>query len=87
MVFNGTLNNILVISWWSVLLVEETGVPRGNHQPDKLQSDNVVWVHFAIYIYIYSLVIPNVSFLFVKKNYYTILPLIETNTGEVSVNI
>jgi len=22
-----------VISWWSVLLVEETGVPRENHRP------------------------------------------------------
>jgi cytochrome b561 len=27
MVFNATLNNISVISWRSVLLVEETGVP------------------------------------------------------------
>ena len=27
MVFNATFNNILVILWWSVLLVEETGVP------------------------------------------------------------
>ena len=27
MVFNTTFNNISVISWWSVLLVEETGVP------------------------------------------------------------
>jgi len=26
-VFNFTFNNISVISWWSVLLVEETGVP------------------------------------------------------------
>ena len=26
-------NNISVISWWSVLLVEETGVRRENHQP------------------------------------------------------
>jgi len=26
MVFNATLSNISVISWWSVLLVEETGV-------------------------------------------------------------
>jgi len=25
MVFNVTFNNISVISWWSVLLVEETG--------------------------------------------------------------
>jgi hypothetical protein len=29
-VFNVTFNNISVISWWSVLLVEETGVPREN---------------------------------------------------------
>jgi len=33
MVFNATFNNISVISWWSVLLVEETGVPGGNHRP------------------------------------------------------
>ena len=28
MVFNATFNSISVISWRSVLLVEETGVPR-----------------------------------------------------------
>jgi len=33
MVFNTTFNNISVISWQSVLLVEETGVPRENHRP------------------------------------------------------
>jgi hypothetical protein len=33
MVFNTTFNNISVISWQSVLLVEETGVPRENHPP------------------------------------------------------
>jgi hypothetical protein len=33
MVFNATLNNISVISWRSVLLVEEIGVPRENHRP------------------------------------------------------
>jgi hypothetical protein len=27
------LNNILVTSWRSVLLVEETGVPGENHRP------------------------------------------------------
>ena len=27
MVFNATLNNISVISWWSALLVDKTGVP------------------------------------------------------------
>jgi len=33
MVFNATFNNISVISWWSVLLVEETGVPGKTHRP------------------------------------------------------
>ena len=33
MVFNATFNNISVISWRSVLLVEETGVPEENHRP------------------------------------------------------
>ena len=31
MMFNATFNNISVISWQSVLLVEETGVPRKKH--------------------------------------------------------
>jgi hypothetical protein len=31
MAFNAIFNNILVISWWSVLFVEETRVPRENH--------------------------------------------------------
>jgi hypothetical protein len=30
MVFHGTFNNISVISWRSVLLLEETGVPGEN---------------------------------------------------------
>ena len=33
MEFNANFNNISVISWRSVLLVEETGVPRENHLP------------------------------------------------------
>ncbi len=32
MVFNSTFNNISAISWWLVLLVEETGVAEENHQ-------------------------------------------------------
>ena len=32
MVFNATFNNISVISWWSVLLVEDTRVPGENHR-------------------------------------------------------
>ena len=32
-VFNATFSNISVISWRSVLLVEETGIPGENHLP------------------------------------------------------
>jgi hypothetical protein len=46
MVFNDTFNNISVLSWWSVLLVEETGVPGENHRPvashSQTLSHNVV---------------------------------------------
>ena len=33
MVFNAPFNNISVISWRSVLLMEETGVPGEKHWP------------------------------------------------------
>jgi len=33
MVFNATFNNISVILWRSILLVEETGGPVENHRP------------------------------------------------------
>jgi hypothetical protein len=33
MVFNATFNNISLISWWSVLLVEETEVPGEKNRP------------------------------------------------------
>ena len=39
MVFNATFNNISVISWWSVLLVEETGVHGENHRPSSKVTD------------------------------------------------
>jgi hypothetical protein len=38
MVFNATFNNILDISWRSVLLVEETGVPGENHRQTSLHN-------------------------------------------------
>jgi len=46
MVFNTTFNNISVISWLSVLLVEEIGVPRENHQPAGSHWQN--WSHNAV---------------------------------------
>jgi len=46
MVFNTLFKNISVISWLSVLLVEETGVPGENHRPATIHcqtlSHNVV---------------------------------------------
>jgi hypothetical protein len=38
MVFNATLNNISVILWQSVLLVEENRVPGENHRPVASQE-------------------------------------------------
>ena len=50
MVFNATFNNISVISWRSVLLVEQTGGPGENHRPTashwQTLSRNVV--HIAL---------------------------------------
>jgi hypothetical protein len=36
--FNATFNNISVISWQSILLVEETGIPGENHRSYSTSS-------------------------------------------------
>ena len=52
LVFNATFNNISVILWLSVLLVEETGVLEENHRPaaSYLQtlSHNVVYLALSV---------------------------------------
>jgi hypothetical protein len=49
-VLNATFINISVISWQSVLLMEETGVPRENHWPYHiiLHRVHIAWVGFAL---------------------------------------
>ena len=52
MMFNATFNNISVISWQSVLLVEENGVPGENQRPitSHYQLDHIMLyrVHLAM---------------------------------------
>jgi hypothetical protein len=52
MMLNATLNNISVIWWWSVLLVEETGVPeKTNNQSQvtyKLYRIMLYRIYFAM---------------------------------------
>jgi len=57
MVFSTTFNNISVILWWSVLLVEETGVPGENHWSvashwqtlsHKLCRVHLIWAGFEL---------------------------------------
>jgi hypothetical protein len=41
MMFNTTFNNISVISWWSVLLEEETGISGENHRQVHLTMSRI----------------------------------------------
>jgi hypothetical protein len=38
MVFNATFKNISIISWRSVLLVEEAGIPGEKHLPELVKT-------------------------------------------------
>ena len=78
MVFNASFNNISVIAWRSILLVEVTGGPGENHRPvaSHLQtlSHNVVhlaliWSRFELTT---SVVIDTDCIVSCKSNYHTI---------------
>jgi hypothetical protein len=57
MVFNATFNNILAISWRSVLLVEETGIPGKNPLICRNSMTNFITKFYQIIklIYIFQL--------------------------------
>ena len=54
MVFNATFNNISVISWWLVLLVEDTQQPGEHHRPAEMTYVETYSNHGSIYVETYS---------------------------------
>ena len=60
MVFNVTFSNISVISWWLVLLMEETGVPGENHRPATV-IDKLYHIMYRVHLTICKIQTLNVS--------------------------
>jgi hypothetical protein len=52
-VFNATFNNISVMSWWSVLLVEETGGLGENHNISVMSWWSVLLVEETGQLFIF----------------------------------
>ena len=79
MVLNVTFGNISVISWWSVLFVEETVVPGKNHRSaqatDKLDHIMLYRIHlpWARFELTTSVVIYTDCIGSCKSNYHTIM--------------
>ena len=75
MVFNATFNNITVISWRSVLLVEETGGSGENHRhvASHWQTLSHTVVHHAWFELTTSVVICTDYIGSCKSNYHTIM--------------
>jgi hypothetical protein len=85
-VFKATFNNISVISWRSVLLVEETGVPLKSHWPAAshwqtlwrfCMVEHFVWLNNLVFCSSYS-----VHTLFRKTHLGDTLVLIKKNSFE-----
>ena len=69
-VFSATFNNISVISWRSVLLVEENGGPGENYQPMSQVTDKCY--HIMVYTLPSSVVIGTDCICNCRSNYYAI---------------
>ena len=76
MVFNAMFNNFSVISWQSVLLVEEIRVPGENHKPAAIHlqtlSHNVVQLALIEIQLTTLMVIDTDCIISYKSNYHTI---------------
>jgi len=76
MVFKATFNNISVILWQSVLLVEETRVPEENHRPVashwQTLSHNVVHLAMSRFKLVTSVVVGTDCIGSCKSNYHAI---------------
>ena len=59
MVFNAIFNNISVMSWRSVLLVEETGEPGENHRP--VASHRQTLSHTVVHLTLFKIRTHNIS--------------------------
>jgi hypothetical protein len=74
LVFYATFNNISVISWRSVLLVEETGRPWEKHRP--VESHWQTLSHNVVHIALIEIWTHNISgdthWLHCKSNYHTV---------------
>jgi hypothetical protein len=73
MVFNATFNNISVISWRSVLLMEETGVPGENHLP--VASRQQTLSHNVVHLELASVMIGTGCIGSCKSNYHMIMTM------------
>jgi hypothetical protein len=73
MVFNATFNNISVISWRSVLLMEETGVPGENHLP--VASRQQTLSHNVVHLELTSVMIGTGCIGSCKSNYHMIMTM------------
>ena len=75
MVFNATFNNISVISWLSILLVEETVVPGVNYQPALTNFISYCCIEFSwAWFELITLVVIGTDCIgSCKSNYHTIM--------------
>ena len=76
MVFIATFNNISVIAWRSVLLVEETGVPGENHRPAASHWQTLS--HNVVHLAMSGIRIHNIIGDRCKSNYHMITTMMAT---------